>query len=481
MAESIKTWIKDELVFLKLNSAFGYLLFLGLALIISYAIYQGGINFSLSLFAVSVLIPLGLSAMFHLRFGLYLILAVSFFLMGIKRIFPGEPIGVVLDIISMLTIFGLFLKQIRVRDWRFAWNLVSIMILLWAAYNLFQLANPWAKSTLAWFHTARTSVGVLFLFFVSLYAFKEIRQIKNWMGFWLGLATLGALYGLYQEFVGLSQLETDWLMASYERFSQVYSMNLVRKFSFFANPGVFGLTMAISAIAALVLLFQPDIAIIPKIILSIALAIILIALFYSGTRTGFIILPAGFVFFAMITLSRKIIITAVICLGLLAGMIFIPTENPHLLRFQSAFNPAQSVSYTERMDNLAYIQYHIKAHPIGSGLGSTGVLAQKYSPETMLSQFPPDSGFVRIGIETGWVGLIFYLGLILTILIMGIRNYFQIKQVTLKGYQAAMISIIFALLVANFTQPALLELPLIVIFVITSAFLVKIKTFDVFT
>ncbi|MCB0836652.1 MAG: O-antigen ligase family protein [Bacteroidetes bacterium] len=478
LVESIKSWLKNEFVFLKLNSAFGYLLFLGMALSISYFVYQGGMNFSLSLFAVSVLIPLGISAMFHLRFGLYLILAVSFFLMGIKRIFPEEPIGAILDIISILTIFGLFLKQIRIRDWRFTWNPVSLMILVWAAYNLFQLANPWARSTLAWFHTVRTSVGILFLFFVALYAFKELRQIKNWVGFWLGLATLGAFYGLYQEFGGLSQLETDWLMASYERFSQIYSMNMIRKFSFFSDPGIFGLTMGISALTGLVLLFQPDIKLFQKLFVGFAMAIILIALFYSGTRTAFIILPVGFVFYTLIRLKKNVIISAAIGLAIFAGLIFIPAENPHLLRFQSAFHPSQSVSYNERMENLAYIQYHIQRHPIGSGLGSTGILAQRFSPDTMLSQFPPDSGFVRIAVETGWIGLIFYLGLILTILITGIRNYFQIKQPYLKGYQAAFISIIFALLLANFTQPALLELPLVVIFIILSAFVVKVKEFD---
>ena len=479
MLEALKNWVHNEFKLVKLNSAFGYLLFTIVAFAISVFVHKGGYNFSLGLLAAVVLTPLGIGAMLHLRFGVYFLLAVSFFLMGIKRVFPEEPIGAVLDLLLIMMVFGLFVKQIRNRNWRFAWNPITVMIFIWAGYNLFQLANPWARSTLAWFHAARSTVWIMSLFFVALYSFTELRHIINWVGFWLGLAIIGALYGIYQELFGLSTLESDWLIASYSRFSQIYSMNLVRKFSFFVDPGAFGLTMAISALACIVLLFQSIIKSWVKVFLGLGAILLVLGMYYSGTRTAFVILPAGLVVFALITLKRKVLIATGVILTLIIGLIFIPTEDPMFLRFQSTFSPNEAVSFNARMQNLEYIQHHIRTHPIGSGLGSTGVLAQKYTPDTLLSQFPPDSGFVRIAVETGWVGLLFYLGLILTIMIVGVRNYFKINNPNLKLFQAAFVSIAFALILSNYTQPALVELPLIVLFMIIAAFLVKLKEFDV--
>ena len=479
--ESLKYWFRNEFTHQKLNSSFGYILFIVIAFVVSLFVHKGGLNFSLGLFAAVVLLPLGIGAMLHLRFGIYLILAISFFLMGVKRLFPEEPIGAVLDSLLILMVFGLFLKQVRIKDWRFTWNPISFAILLWAGYNLFQLANPWAMSTMAWFHAGRSTVGIMFLFFIGLYAFKEIRHVVNWLGFWIGLAVVGALYGLFQEINGLSSLESEWLMASYTRFSQIYSMNLVRKFSFFSSPGTFGLTMGISALACLVMLFQPTIRKWIKVFLGLGAIFLILAMFYSGTRTAFVILPAGFFFFAMITFNKKAMIALIPGAAILLTLVFIPTENPQLMRLQSAFQPGEAVSYKARMENLAYIQHHIQTHPIGSGLGSTGVLAQKYTPETLLSQFPPDSGFVRIAVETGWIGLLFYLGMILTIMIVGVKNYFSIKNPSIKIYQAISLSIIFALIIANYTQPAILELPILVIFMTITVFLAKLKEFDTST
>jgi O-antigen ligase len=51
----------------------------------------------------------------------------------------------------------------------------------------------------------------------------------------------------------------------------------------------------------------------------------------------------------------------------------------------------------------------ILRHPIGGGLGSTGVWGQRFSPGTFLANFPPDSGIIRVAVELGWIGLVIFL------------------------------------------------------------------------
>ncbi|MEZ4829309.1 MAG: hypothetical protein R3C61_23925 [Bacteroidia bacterium] len=159
-------------------------------------------------------------------------------------------------------------------------------------------------------------------------------------------------------------------------------------------------------------------------------------------------------------------------------LVFFPSDNYHLTRFRSTFHPTETTSFQTRMQNHEFIQPYIRSRPIGIGMGSTGIWGQKFSPDTMISQFPPDSGYVRIAVETGWIGLFIYLGLIFTILATGTINYFRIKNPHLRRYQGVFLASIFALALANYPQQALTQLPTSIIFYLLSAAVVKIRDFD---
>ncbi|MCP6423416.1 hypothetical protein NL463_29335, partial [Klebsiella pneumoniae] len=55
--------------------------------------------------------------------------------------------------------------------------------------------------------------------------------------------------------------------------------------------------------------------------------------------------------------------------------------------------------------NQKRIQPYILSHPIGGGLGATGVWGVRFAPYSFLANFPPDSGYVRVAVELGWIGL----------------------------------------------------------------------------
>jgi O-antigen ligase len=115
------------------------------------------------------------------------------------------------------------------------------------------------------------------------------------------------------------------------------------------------------------------------------------------------------------------------------------------------------------------IQPYIWAHPIGGGLGSTGVWGAKFSPGSFLASFPPDSGYVRVAVEMGWIGLFLFCTLLFVILKTGINNFFAIEDPELKSYCLAMVLIVYALTIGNYPQEAITQYPLNVYFFLVAA------------
>ena len=159
-------------------------------------------------------------------------------------------------------------------------------------------------------------------------------------------------------------------------------------------------------------------------------------------------------------------------------MIFVPTTNGTIVRFQSAFQPNNDPSYQVRLANQAKIKPYIYAHPFGGGLGATGTWGQKFSPNSYLANFPPDSGYVRVVVELGWVGLVVFCVMIFVILQYGIRTYFKIRDPELKSYALAMLLIVFAWNIANYPQEALVQYPSNVLFFLAIAIIPAIYKID---
>ena len=131
-----------------------------------------------------------------------------------------------------------------------------------------------------------------------------------------------------------------------------------------------------------------------------------------------------------------------------------------------------------RLENQAFIQPFIQSHPLGGGLGSTGIWGQRFSPNTLLANFPPDSGYVRTAVEQGWLGLLLYCTFLFVCLVVGIRNYMRTENPLIRNYYQAFLVVLFALVLTNYPQEAIILLPNSVVFYLSLAALVKLKEFD---
>jgi hypothetical protein len=378
------------------------------------------------------------------------------------------PLGTLMDGMEALFILNLFLQQKRNPDWKIFKTPISVMIIIWIIYNLLEVANPVATSRLAWVYTVRTVALVMLMYFVFLY---------NIFKLWLALAFFGAAYAFKQQYFGFFPFEEAYLHSDPAIAGLLFIGGVWRKFSIFSDPVVFAYTMAVSSLLCIGLMTGP----LPKrkkIILFFLMCFYLDNMLYSGTRGAFVLVPAAMILYAIMKFNTKILVLAIVAATVMVILIFIPTSNGTLYRFQSAFKPSEDASYKVRKINQKRIQPFILSHPMGGGLGSTGTWGQKFSPGTMLAAFPPDSGYVRVAVEMGWMGLFLLCLLMFTVLKTGINSYYSIKDPELRSWCFAMVLIVFAFHIANFPQEALVQFPSNVYFYLVLALIGVTKRLD---
>ncbi len=461
----------------KLNNPLGLLLYIAFSLLLGFVIYKRGYQTGAILLGGLIGGPVFLASIFNLRLGIIVIITLSYFLLGIKRALGDVPIGLAMDGMIFLMFFGLFIKQIEIKDWSFAKNPITQMVLIWIVYNLLEVANPAAESRLAWVYTVRSIAGFMVMYFIILYSLKDRDLLDLLLKLWITLSVLGAAYGFYQEYVGFQQFEMNWIMADKRRYGLLWIMGRFRKFSFFSDPMVFGFVMAYSAILCFVLMGGPYKKF-KKVALGIGGAAMVLAMVYSGTRAAYVLLPVAMVFYVVITFKKQVIAIALVFLAIGLVVVNMPTSNPNLVRFQTAFRPNEDESYKVRKKNQAFIQPYIQTHPLGGGLGSVGVWGEKFSPHSPLSKFPPDSGYVRIAVEMGWIGLAIYLYLLYTVMKVGVNNHFRLRDPKIKNYSLALLTVMYTLIVANFPQEAIGQIPTSLIFFLIIALVNKLKDYD---
>jgi putative inorganic carbon (HCO3(-)) transporter len=424
-----------------------------------YLIYQGGVKAGALILSGAVGLPVLYGVIAHPRFGILVLLVAAYLIMWIMRMnLTAFPLGTLMDGLLALLILGLFIKQKYKPDWTILKGPISTMIIIWIIYNFLEIINPSGGSRLAWVYTIRSVAIVMLTYFIFSYHIRTREFLRLIIKVWLFLSLFAALYGFKQQHFGFFGFEENYLNSDPLIMNLLFIGGVWRKFSIFSDPVAFSYNMVISALLCIGLMFGP-LSQKKKIVLASLAAFFLLNMLYSGTRGAYVLFPAAMVLLAILVFNRKIL--AITALGGIAILILIsiPTSNPALYRFQSAFKPSEDASFSVRANNQKMIQPYIQSHPMGGGLGSTGVWGAKFSPGSFLASFPPDSGYVRVAVELGWIGLFIFCTLMFIILRTGINNYFAIEDPELKSYCLAMTLIVFALNIGNYPQEALVQFP----------------------
>jgi putative inorganic carbon (hco3(-)) transporter len=474
--KTVKNWLKHQFFGQKLNNPMGFLLLTTLGLVFGSLVPLLGIPVSSTIVLGVVMIPVLVACVFYHQFGIAFTLIVAFSIQFLGKI-KDAPFGTSLDGLLLLMIFGILVGQNLKKDWSFAKDPLSNWLLIWVFFNLFQVLNPSAESKMAWVFTVRSLAILNLLYFIACYAFNSFKRIKWMLDFMIGLAVLVALYGLKQEFFGFSNAENAWIYADAERFQLFFQWGHMRTFSLFNDAMTFGIMMAYMGVFCLIYATAPMESY-KKGLLILAALLMFWSSLYTGTRTCFVLIPLGLLFYTLMTFNRQALILTGVCLILGTSLMMKSTSNPIIYRMQSAFNPQEDASVQIRFYNQQRIRPHIYSHPIGFGLGSTGLWARKFTPHSFLAGFAHDSYYVRLAVEEGWLGLLLYMAFLFVALKRALYFYLRVHDPLIKTFYLCLMTALFMLAIANYPQEAIVQLPTSLVVYIFFAAIVRLKDFD---
>lgn len=459
--------ISDGLRFLAKPAGFAMLLVI--SLVFAYVIKSLQIKGAAIIFILMMGPPIAFGIIAKPKFGITVLLIAAYLIMWVLRMnLVDFPLGTLMDALLALLIAGLFIQLKYRPDWSFLSSPISIMIGIWIIYNFILVANPVAQSKMAWLYTIRSMAIVMLTYFIFSYHIRDIKFIRLIIKLWLGLSLFAAAFGFKQQFIGFFAYEEAYLYSDPLIMDLLFINGVWRKFSIFSDPTAFSYNMILSSLLCIGLMFSP-ISNFKKFILGCMTLFFLTNMLFSGTRSAYVLLPTSLIMLTILVFNKKILIASSAAGMIMALLIFMPTSNPALYRFQTAFKPSDDASFNVRARNQKMIQPYIWTHPIGGGLGSTGVWGAKFSPGSFLASFPPDSGYVRVAVEMGWIGLFLFCLLLFMILKTGISNYFKILDPELKSYCLAMVLMVYALTIGNYPQEAITQYPLNVYFFLVAA------------
>jgi hypothetical protein len=467
----------QKIVANKLSGPLIWLFFLSVAVLISYVVYQYGVLGGAGILAVIVGIPVLYGIIAYPKFGILVLFIWANLLSFADNFTNGAPIGTTMDALEYLLIIGFFLKQKYNRNWKVFADPVSYLVLAWIVYNFMQVINPASVSVLAWVYTVRTVAVIMIMYFIFVYQINDLKFVKLLIKVWLGLSVIAARYGYAQEINGYFPYEWAVLRKSPLTMWLYFQAGHWRKFSIFSDPVVYAYNMSMGIVMCIGLLFGPY-STFKKGMLGLMIPLFMIAMLFSGTRAAYVLVPACLMLLVVLYFNKKVLIVSLIGAAIFVVMIFMPTSNGLIKRFQSAFKPSNDASFNVRAQNQAFIKPYIQTHPFGGGLGSVGVWGQRFAPNAPLSKFPPDSTYVRVAVELGWVGLLLFCSLIFASLKMGINNFFLIHDPQLRNLCLVMVLVLFAFNIGSYPQQSIVQFPSNIMFYLSIALINVLKRLD---
>lgn len=427
--------------------------------VLSAMIVWKGMALGFGILGVVIGLPLIITCILYPHYGYVIAFFISSFVFLAKR-FIDLPLGIIPELLMLSNLLGLILKRKKlIEDKSIFKNPISIVISIWVVFMIIQVFNPNALSIGGWVFGFRGVVNLVVYYIVAYYTFSQLKNLHAFLKIWLIIALLAAFYGLYQEFAGLPPYDLAWVTSTKELIGLNFIQGRWRKWSFLSDCTAFGIFMAISAIFCFILTLGPYNKR-KRIFLCMSGLVMLVSMSYSGTRTAYAMIPAGFLMYGLLTLNKP----STILFGALSAILFIfilfaPIYNPTINRIRTTFTPSQDASMNVRDFNRTRIQPYIYSHPIGGGVSSTGDNGVKFSPHHFLAGFPPDSGYLQVALETGWVGLVLTFAIYITVLLKAVNNFYKIKDPQGRNLLAALISVFFSLTIAYYTQVSITQLP----------------------
>jgi putative inorganic carbon (HCO3(-)) transporter len=467
----------------KLNRIIVFAVLSILSVGIAFVIAKLGMIMGILLTLLIVGIPFLVLLLTDVKFGFFSILVLSYFISFIIRMTNGAVPVLVLEILMLIVFAGLIIRQIRQRSSSesslpYLKHPITIALILWTIFAHIQLLNPASSSILGKLIAIRMAWYNLLGFVIALQVFDNLATVKFFFKAVLGLSMLAAFYGLSQKYIGLLPYDHAWLFSDPEHVQLAVIGGQVRTWAFMNDPANFGLVMAFVGTMCFIFMLGPY-STQRRIILCICGLLMFLAMVSSGTRTAFVMVIMAFGVFGLLTVNNiKTILFSISAFMIFLGIYFGPFYSPPVQRIRSAFQGNDDPSMNVRSINKARIQPYIWSHPIGGGPATTGDEGVKNAPGHPLAGFPPDSGYLKVGLELGFIGLLILLWQHFIASSKAIRYYFSANNREIKNMYVVLVCTFIAMCAANLTQLTSAMRPFDFFTFAYYAILIKLPEFD---
>lgn len=452
------------------------ILLVGTALVVYLTVF-GGVKGGLIVFAGIVGISVVLLVLNQYTWGFYLLFFVSIFMFYVQRLVGVDmPLGVAYDFLAVLTFFAMLFTTREKLDWSGLFNPITWGFLVLIAYQLIEVFNPMG-TTLAWTVSLRKNV-IFLMYLICMQVIMTENGLKRINSIVIGLSFLVALYGVWQEVFGLSHAELVWLHSDPARYKLYFIWGRMRKFSFLSDPSAYGIFLGFGGLTTLILAIRAQKWSI-KMLLGIMAAITLVAMNFSGTRTAYVMVGAGMVFYVLMTMRSAKTMAIVLALVMGALLLFFgPFHGWQINRIRSAFQPSEDASMGVRDMKRLHYQPFVQSHPFGGGVYTTTSYGKSFAPGHEFAGFDPDSGYLEMAMESGWIGLVLLLGFVFVAVCRGINAYFSIENPYLKTMLLTYLSSFFALSVAHYAQNAMYNKPMDLMLIVSLGIIAQVPYLD---
>jgi len=479
---SFSAWAKEVFFTKRMNSLPGWIVMALAGIAIAFAGSQLGAKIPLLIMAGAAGFMFILACLYYPEFSYYVYLySIVVFTLPDRVFNLNLPLGLLIEATGYLSVISILIVQYRKRvsSFNFWKTPISLMMLLLFFYLLLEAFNPQITVRSGWFNFFRKQIIYLLFYYASFLMFDSMEKIRRFVKYWVILATIVALWGIKQQWLGFTVAENAWIHNDPNTTNLLFQGGMFRKFSLLPDPASFGIMVTSSALFTLILAIRSPVKKI-RIQLYIITFLQLVASTYSGTRTCTAMLVAGLFAYMLFTLNEKRTIVLLLSSTAIAlFLLFGPTSNsPVISRIKTTFQGSREPSYMVRDINRRNIRPYVYAHPFGGGLQTSGEEGKKFYPWHPLAGYPPDSGYMKILLEQGWVGFTMTLIFYFIILQRGIAGFYSSRRREIKSLYIALTTCFFSLTVGQYSQSGISQYPQYLFYLATLVIFYKLKEYD---
>jgi len=475
-------WVKESLFHKRMNSWQGWIIMALVGIGLGFVGSQLGYKAPLMVAGASAGILFVLACMQFPAFSYYVFLTsiVLFTIPG--RLFGiNLPLGAVLEGCGYLTVVSILSAEYKKRtDTREFWKApLSIMVLLSFVYIFLEAFNPEIDSRVGWFNIFRKQILYVLFYYVSYCMFDSLKEINRFVKIWIIMATVVAIWGIKQQYLGFTKYEDAWIHSDPIIASLLFQGGMFRKFSLLTDPASFGVMSVSSGLFTLVLAIREKNKK-TRNLLYLSSILQIVSSSYSGTRTSNAMVVGGLLSYIVFTINEKKSLT-VLAISVFMGvfLLFGPFKNsPVISRVRTTFEANKDASKLLRDVNRKNIQPYIHSHPMGGGMQTSGEEGLRFYPTHKLAGYPPDSGYMKVLLEQGWIGFLITIIFYFLILQKGVAGFYDSRKPEIKNLYIAFTVCFFSLTVGQYSQLAIGPYPQYLFFLASLVIFYKLKEYD---